>query len=281
MTTPCRGMLLTNPGGPGGSGVGFVTLEYPSLISVTGSNYDLVSWDPRGVVLSFPAINCTGIPVYIYPKLALNSRSLPKLDFPQMLESDFEADYQITQQEGQACENDLASVHLTTATTARDMISIPDAFAQTEDGKRAFNPLLANYWGFSYGTVLGATFASMFPNRLGHFVLDVVLDPDDYVSGLELRQVLLTDDVLSTFFLYCNKAGLGLCPFFHRKHTRRHLSPIRGTGWTANCHLRGITGLGQRQYSRFLHELCCRRTFRVYIPSNRQLSTPCRIPCES
>jgi pimeloyl-ACP methyl ester carboxylesterase len=213
MTTPYKGMFLTNPGGLGGSGVGFVALEYPSLVSVTGSNYDLVSWDPRGVGLSLPATNRTGIPVYIYPKLALNSRSLPKLDFPQMLESDFEADYQITQQEGQACENDLASVHLTTATTVRDMISILDAFAQTEDGKRAFNPLLANYWGFSYGTVLGATFASIFPNRLGHFVLDGVLDPDDYVSRLELRQVLLTDDVLSTFFFYCNKAGPSLCPF--------------------------------------------------------------------
>jgi pimeloyl-ACP methyl ester carboxylesterase len=131
-----------------------------------------------------------------------------------MLEGDFEAVYQLPQQEGQACENDLASTHLTTATTARDMISILDTFAQTEDGKRAANPSLANYWGFSYGTVLGQTFTSMFPNRLGHCVLDSVVDPDGYVSGLQRRQVLLTDDVFSTFFLYCNKAGPDLCPFF-------------------------------------------------------------------
>jgi hypothetical protein len=62
--------------------------------------------------------------------------------------------------------------------------------------------------------VLGQAFASMFPNRLGHFVLDGVVDPDDYVSGLQLRQVLLTDEVFSTFFLYCNKAGPALCPLF-------------------------------------------------------------------
>jgi pimeloyl-ACP methyl ester carboxylesterase len=93
------------------------------------------------------------------------------------------------------------------------MISILDAFAQTEDSERAVNPSLANYSGFSYGTRLGQTFASMFPNRLGHFVLDGVVDPDDWISGLGLRNVLLTDDVFSTFFLYCNKAGPNLCPF--------------------------------------------------------------------
>jgi pimeloyl-ACP methyl ester carboxylesterase len=207
-------MLLVSPGGPGGSGLQFITLKYPSIASVTGSNYDLISWDPRGVGFSLPAINCTGITVYLYPEPLVNRRSLPKLNFPQILEGDFEGEYQTAQQEGQACENDLASVHLTTATAARDMISIVDAFTQTEDGKRAVNPSLANYWGFIHGTVLGQAFASMFPNRLGHFVLDGVVDPDDYVSGLQLRQVLLTDEVFSTFFLYCNKAGPALCQLF-------------------------------------------------------------------
>ena len=87
--------------------------------------------------ISLPAINCTGIPVYLYPEPLVNHRSLPKFNFPQILEGDFEGEYQTAQQEGQACENDLASAHLTTATAARDMISIVDAFTQTEDGKRA------------------------------------------------------------------------------------------------------------------------------------------------
>lgn len=58
-----------------------------------------------------------------------------------------------------------------TALVARDMMSIVDALG--EDG-------MLRFWGFSYGTVLGATVAAMFPDRIDKLVLDGVANPSDW-----------------------------------------------------------------------------------------------------
>jgi pimeloyl-ACP methyl ester carboxylesterase len=109
---------------------------------------------------------------------------------------------------------DQAGPHMTTATVVRDMISILDAFAKTEDGECSKDPSLLNYWGISYGTYIGQTFASMFPDRLGRVVLGGVLDADDYAPGLWPTSLQLTDDAFSTFFLYCNVASPSKCSFY-------------------------------------------------------------------
>ncbi len=70
------------------------------------------------------------------------------------------------------------------------------------------------YWGFSYGTLLGSTFAAMFPERVGRMVLDGVVDTDDYYSGTWQQNLADTDEVLSRFMLYCQKAGPEKCNFW-------------------------------------------------------------------
>jgi pimeloyl-ACP methyl ester carboxylesterase len=106
---------------------------------------------------------------------------------------------------------DGAGVHMSTADVARDMLRILDAYALSDDGKRVKDPEMLNYWGFSYGTFLGETFASMFPDRVGRVALDGVLDPDDFRSGLTRKSVTFADEVWATFFIYCNAAGPQLC----------------------------------------------------------------------
>ncbi|CAN8103649.1 unnamed protein product [Discula destructiva] len=107
-----------------------------------------------------------------------------------------------------------AGPHMSTATTARDMLSIVDAFAASEQATRAAKPSrLLNYYGISYGTFLGQTFASMFPDRVGNMVLDGNVDPDGYLANYTTNSVLHLDGVLAAFFIYCHEAGPSACPF--------------------------------------------------------------------
>ena len=81
-----------------------------------------------------------------------------------------------------------------TGFVARDMMRIVDAL--DEDG-------LLRYWGASYGTVLGATVAAMYPERMDKLVLDGVVNLYDYYSGLGLEQIKDSDAVLDGFFKGC------------------------------------------------------------------------------
>lgn len=81
-----------------------------------------------------------------------------------------------------------------TAFVARDMMQIVDALR--EDG-------LLRYWGFSYGTVLGATVAAMFPDRMDKMVLDGVVNSHEYYTGLSIEEVEAADATFDGFFTGC------------------------------------------------------------------------------
>lgn len=84
------------------------------------------------------------------------------------------------------------------------MLQIVDAL--NEDG-------MLRFWGRSYSTVLGQTFAAMFPDRVGRMLLDSVLLADDYFSGTWLTAIRQTDNSLNNFFSECIAAGPEKCPF--------------------------------------------------------------------
>ncbi|RDL35439.1 uncharacterized protein BP5553_07370 [Venustampulla echinocandica] len=122
--------------------------------------------------------------------------------------------------------------HLSTPTVARDMLSIVDAWDEwtaalpsesapgklsaTDDKLRpdpSKGPISLDtksklvYWGFSYGTLLGATFAAMFPDRVGRLILDGVVDADHYVSPLWSESIRDADAVSRSFSRYCHGAA--------------------------------------------------------------------------
>lgn len=85
---------------------------------------------------------------------------------------------------------------------ARDMISIVDALGQ--------GPML-NYWGVSYGTILGQVTASMFPERIGRMLIDANLKADDYAATTWINSMRDAERSLSNLLDECVESGKELC----------------------------------------------------------------------
>lgn len=151
-----RGTLMLNPGGPGGSG-----LSQPALLVARGlpagvlDSYDLIGMDTRGVGHSAP-VACgftsdgpytANIPPYAVDDAAVTEQA------------------KVAEQVAEQCarhDRDGRLRHLTTANTARDLDRIRAALGEEK----------TSYLGYSYGTALGAAYASMFPERSDRIVLD-------------------------------------------------------------------------------------------------------------
>ncbi|KAJ4288730.1 hypothetical protein N0V88_007264 [Collariella sp. IMI 366227] len=63
------------------------------------------------------------------------------------------------------------------------------------------------YLGFSYGSVLGNTFASMFPERVGRMVVDGIADAEDYFMGTWQKNINQAEEAVDIFYNTCFNAG--------------------------------------------------------------------------
>ncbi|MFI1443437.1 alpha/beta hydrolase [Streptomyces fructofermentans] len=153
-----QGPLLVNPGGPGGSGrslAGFVAASLPKAVA---SQYDVVGFDPRGVGASKPALNCR--PGHFSPVRPDSVPSTPALA---------RANLDRARAFAEACgrkHRDLLP-YIDTVDAVRDMDAI----------RRALGARSINYFGYSYGTYLGAVYAKLYPDRVRRMALDSVVDP--------------------------------------------------------------------------------------------------------
>jgi alpha/beta hydrolase fold len=137
-----KGILLVNPGGPGASGVVLVRQNGSDFQKISGTNWDIVGFDPRGMFESRPTIDCA-------QNLTNSTGPKKRQAIPRLPNSSLQSIIDDSKRLGAHC-NALsggpkqAAPHMTSTTNARDLVSIADAFAQTEDGKKAQNPQLVN-----------------------------------------------------------------------------------------------------------------------------------------
>ena len=154
-----RGIMLVNPGGPGGSGLSLAGLgDY--VPHGVGSTYDWIGFDPRGVGASTPSLHCsTGYFGYNRPSYTPRNKRI--LGYWLTKSRYYSADCASNATKRQLIR------HMTTLDTVRDMDAI----------RRALGEEKINYYGFSYGTYLGQVYATKYPSHVGRFVLDGVVNP--------------------------------------------------------------------------------------------------------
>ncbi|KAL1675321.1 Alpha/Beta hydrolase protein [Schizophyllum commune] len=213
-----KGTVFINPGGPGGSGVEFVLGYGPDLSTMVGGGYDVVSWDPRGVGHTEP-----GSPACLtddeWTALFAGTLETEGLDIKGNLTDgdqvaefythvdEMEAKYRTLGQKCAASESSATLPYLGTAAAARDMAALADYL---DPGVQEIN-----YWGFSYGSMLGFVFVNMFPDRVGHVVLDGCMNPLLYANKPTTEyypnDVVDADEAFAGFTTACALAGPGSC----------------------------------------------------------------------
>ncbi len=148
-----KGVVLYNPGGPGGSGLPFPAAYRDSQFRDV---YDVVSFDPRGVGRS------SGLRCEVTPGLA-PSNSRPT-------DAEFAAWAAEARAKEEACDRAGGGIrpYINTSNTARDMDIIRGVLGEKK----------INYLGTSYGTYLGAVYGTLFPQNLARSVLDSSVHPE-------------------------------------------------------------------------------------------------------
>lgn len=204
---------MPTPGGPGGSGVNLL-FEYRDLAGQAfGEQYNFVSFDPRGVNNSGPNLDCFS--GNAEARLAFGR--LHNTGVTNISSTSLQEQYYSSSIYGEWCNQAVETkfphgYYVTTPAVAQDLLTFIEAEAQ-QTGQ---SPSDAKLWayGSSYGTVIGATFASMFPDRVGRMVLDGVMDTEQYYDNDWRDNIDQLDEAMESFASSCHSAGPEACSFW-------------------------------------------------------------------
>ena len=180
------GSLLINPGGPGFGGSDFAFYADQIFETRLLRCFDIVGWDPRGTGLSEPYIDC----IDDYDPYFAEIDITPDNDTERR---DLIAK---AQEFADRCmeENDSIALHVGTNNSARDIDLLRDALGENR----------TSYFGFSYGSELGATWATLFPSTVRAAVLDGASDPDADSLESSVQQLTGFEASLETFLAQCS-----------------------------------------------------------------------------
>ena len=187
------GSLVINPGGPGSSGVEYAAARDYVVSDNVMDRFDLVGFDPRGVGDSAP-VQC-GTDADLDALVASDATPDTPEEERQLVD--------LTASFVAACTAPVPGLleHMATADSARDMDVLRAALGEPQ----------LDYLGVSYGTHLGATYAALFPQNVGRFVLDGPLPATLTAEQVTLEQGRGFEDALGRFIDDC--LGRDDCPF--------------------------------------------------------------------
>ncbi|MGW3867022.1 alpha/beta hydrolase [Streptomyces sp. NPDC005047] len=180
------GSLLVNPGGPGGSAVSYLQqyagIGYPEKVR---AQYDMVAVDPRGVARSEPVECLDGREMDAYTRTDVTPDDQDETDELVDAFKEFA--------EGCGADSPKLLRHVSTVEAARDMDVLRAVLGDEK----------LTYVGASYGTLLGATYAGLFPDRAGRLVLDGAMDPSLPARRLNLEQTAGFETAFQSFAKDC------------------------------------------------------------------------------
>jgi pimeloyl-ACP methyl ester carboxylesterase len=159
------GSLFFNFGGPGGQAALYVEFFGSDLFTALNQRYDIIGMDPRGVGQSEPSIDC---------KVNQETQGIYSVPFatPENLDRGALINKDLRYTQRCIALNKKILPHVSTANVARDIDLLRQAIGERK----------TTYFGYSYGTFLGATYASLFPRNYRAMVLDGPVDATDYIN---------------------------------------------------------------------------------------------------
>lgn len=190
------GSLLVNPGGPGGSGYEFIadSLDY-AVGQPLQERFDVVGFDPRGVGRSsdVACYDAAQMDDYLYGIVPAERGSDEWIDLVGSAAADF----------GKACSENTGDLlaQVDTVSAARDLDLLRAILGDEQ----------LNYLGYSYGTFLGATYADLYPERVGRLVLDGAIDPSAGDTEVTQAQAIGFENALRAYLEDCLTGAD--CPF--------------------------------------------------------------------
>jgi pimeloyl-ACP methyl ester carboxylesterase len=180
-----RGDLLVNPGGPGGTGTDFALRVAGQSSPALAAAYDFVGFDPRGTGGSVP-LSCDA-----------NYFNPVRPDFVPRSKADVKFWLTKAKNYAKACGKKYGSFlnHLKTVNSVHDMEAIRGRLGERK----------LNFYGASYGTYLGGVYATLFPRKVGRFVLDSSVAPSGVWYKSNLEQDKAFDRNINIFFRWVAK----------------------------------------------------------------------------
>ena len=199
-----QGVLLVNPGGPGAPGTSLAQNAAYYFSKDLMTHFDIVGWDPRGTGASTPTFDCGDS----YSDFFANERSVAS-----------------TKKFVDTCKAKNSEIisHMSTAASARDMNAIRLALGEEK----------ISYFGFSYGSTLGATWATLFPDTVQGGVFDASATPNSTSAERRLTQAEGFEKQLTAFLAQCSQDSS--CAFHNNGKAEQAFDDLLATEATVNA----------------------------------------------